>query len=506
MDLSKISVQVRPRNPYEAVDLGFVMARQWFIPLLLLWLVPAAPVMLISYLVFMDQPLWALLFVWWLKPLFESIQLRYISEKLFDDGIRWQHSLRQGHKIALHQWFTKLVTQRLAFSRSFNMPVGELEQLKGRRRGQRLETLHRGAGSSGLWLTAVGSSIESILVFGVFSLAWLFIPMEMDIDFDFDMFLSSPLLFPTITIAGFIAMTLVSPFYVCGGFMLYINRRTWLEAWDIELTFRQLSNDYQSRSKSLAAILVFSLLFTQVSFSPSAEASITREESQSTILQILEGDDFHEIKEEQRWRWIDTPEDKEDEEEESGFLRDLGKWLVNLFDGIGIFKGVSDWYSVIVTILEALLWGLVIAIFAYLIYRFRGIKAPDLSFGKEAKPPPPSHLFGLDLSQDNLPEDITGAAQQLWQQQQFRQALSLLYRAALTFLVHERHLPLNSSHTEQECLRLCLQHEPEQRGQFFQQLTRHWIALAYAHRPLSDEEFSALCSGWPSFDQQEPAK
>ncbi|MBA56110.1 MAG: hypothetical protein CMK89_16790 [Pseudomonadales bacterium] len=504
MDLSKISVQVRPRNPYEAIDLGFVMARQWFIPLQLLWLVPAVPVMLISYLVFMEQPLWALLFVWWIKPLFESIQLRYISEKLFDDGIRWQHSLRQAHKIALHQWFTKLVIQRLAFSRSFNMPVGELEQLKGRRRSQRLETLHRGAGSSGLWLTAVGSSIESILVFGVFSLAWLFIPIEMDIDFDFDMLLSSPLLFPTITIAGFIAMTLVSPFYVCGGFMLYINRRTWLEAWDIELTFRQLSSDYQGRGKSLAAIIAGALLFTQLSWSPPAEANLSREESQSIILEILEGDDFHEVKEEQRWRWID-PQEEQAPEDEPGFLHDLGKWLVDKLEGISLFEGISDWYGVIVSILEALLWGLVIAVFAYLIYRFRGIKAPDLSFGKEAKPPPPSHLFGLELNQENLPEDVIDAAQSLWQQQQFRQALSLLYRAALTFLIHERHLPLNSSHTEQECMRLCLQHEPQQRGQFFQQLTRHWIALAYAHQPLSDEEFTALCAAWSSFDQEELA-
>ena len=51
MNLSKISVQVRPRNPYEAIDLGFVMARRWFIPLVLLWLVPALPVMVVSYLI-----------------------------------------------------------------------------------------------------------------------------------------------------------------------------------------------------------------------------------------------------------------------------------------------------------------------------------------------------------------------------------------------------------------------------------------------------------------------
>ena len=503
MDLSKISVQVRPRNPYEAIDLGMVMARQWFLPLLWLGVIPAAPIMVLSYLIFLDQPLWALLIVWWIKPLFESIQLKYISEKLFDDHVDWKQTLRQAHKIAFHQWFSKLVTQRLAFSRSFNMPVGELEQLKGRRRGQRLETLHRGAGSSGLWLTAVGNSVEGILVFAVFSLAWLFVPMQMDIDFDFDMFFASPLLFPTITISGFIAMFVVSPFYVCGGFMLYINRRTWLEAWDIELTFRQLSNNHQNRSKTLAAVLTVFLLFHSFVLPEPAQAEITREESQTIIFEILEGEAFHEIMEEQRWRWKNPPA-VEEEEEEPGFFRSLGKWLVNSLETLSWFKGISDWYSIIVGVLEALLWGLVIAIFAYLIYRFRLLKMPEFALDKETREAPPSHLFGLELNQDNLPDDVISAAQALWQQQQFRQALSLLYRAALTFLVHERHLPLNSSHTEQECLRLCLQHESEQRGQFFQDLTRHWVALAYAHHPLSEGDFKALCNGWSSFDQQEP--
>lgn len=504
MNLSKISVQVRPRNPYEAIDLGFVMARRWFIPLVLLWLVPALPVMVVSYLIFMDQPLWALLLIWWLKPLFESIQLRYISEKLFDDHVHWRHTLRHGRSVALHQWFAKLITQRLAFSRSFNMPVGELEQLTGKRRQQRLDTLHRGAGSSGLWLTFAGHSIESILVFAVFSTAWMFIPMEMDIDFEFSMLLSSPLLFPTITLAGFVAMTLVAPFYVCGGFMLYINRRTWLEAWDIELTFRQLSSDYVKPGKSLAmAVLLLTALGSLTALPTPAQAELDRAQTQQKIIEILEGDAFHEIKEEQRWRWIDKPA-AEEPEEDGGWLARFGKWIVKQLEG---FNGVEDAGSLVTWIingLEIVLWGLVIAVLAYLVYRFRHIRAPDVAFDNRTQAPPPSHLFGLELSQDSLPDDIISAAQTLWQQQQFRAALSLLYRAALTYLVHERHLPLNSSHTEQECLRLCLQHEPQHRGEFFQSLTQHWVALAYAHQPLSEQDFNALCAAWPRFDQQEP--
>ena len=39
---------------------------------------------------------------------------------------------------------------------------------------------------------------------------------------------------------AWLAMTLISPFYSGAGFGLYLNRRTELEAWDIELTFRRL--------------------------------------------------------------------------------------------------------------------------------------------------------------------------------------------------------------------------------------------------------------------------
>lgn len=502
MDLSKISVQVRPRNPYEAIDLGFVMARQWYLPLILLWLLPALPVMAVSYVVFMQQPLWALLLVWWLKPLLEAIQLRFISEKLFDDSVHWRQTLRDARHIALHQWFAKLVTQRLAFARSFNMPVGELEQLTGKRRQQRLDTLHRGAGSSGLWLTFAGHSIETILVFAVFSTAWMFIPMEMDIDFELDMLFSSPLLFPTITIAGFIAMTLAAPFYVCAGFMLYINRRTWLEAWDIELTFRQLSNDYAKPIKTMGMLALLLSISGLLTLPQPAQAELSREESQQRIIEILEADAFHEIKEEERWRWIDKPEPEE--VEDGNWLTRFGEWIVDKLKGL---DGIGDAGSVvdpIISGLEILLWAVVIAIIAYLIYRFRGVRAPELKLGKGSRAPPPSHLFGLELNQDSLPEDIIAAAQSLWQQQQFRQALSLLYRAALTYLVHERHLPLNSSHTEQECLRLCLLHEPTQRGQVFQSLTQHWIKLAYAHQPLTDQEFLSLCESWHRFEQQEP--
>ncbi|MAR91254.1 MAG: DUF4129 domain-containing protein [Pseudomonadota bacterium] len=500
MDLDKISVEVRPRNPYEAMDLGFVMARRWLRPLLLLWLVPALPLMGLSYLVFHQQPLWALLFVWWLKPLLESIQLSYIAERLFDEQVDWRGHLRRAHRIALHQWFAKLVTQRLAFSRSFNMPVGELEGLAGTQRNQRLNTLHRGAGSPSLWLTLVGHSIEGLIVVAVFGGAWMLVPVEMDIDFSVETILNSPLLFPTITLAGFAAMTITAPFYVCAGFMLYINRRTWLEAWDIELTFRQLTRNHLARGQSLVMVLLLGALLAPLS--GPAEARTQPAESRQAIAEILEGDEFHQLQQESSWRWKQEPPDPTTEDEQT-LLQRLGEWLVDKLGDFGLGVDPGPVARILLAVLEVALWGLVVALVVYLVLRFRSVGLPRGSSPPADSPSPPSHLFGMALQQSSLPEDVVGEARALWQQQQYRAALSLLYRAALSFLVHERQLPLTSSHTEQECLQLCLQRESPQRGDYLRRLTRHWVILAYAHQPLTEAEFDALCADWCRFLQPE---
>ena len=95
MDLSKITARVRPRNPYEAADLGIVMARQWFRPLMLLWLIPSLPLMLVLFFLFRDQPIWAVLILWWLKPLWETLQLQFIAEALFNPDAQWRDVLKQ---------------------------------------------------------------------------------------------------------------------------------------------------------------------------------------------------------------------------------------------------------------------------------------------------------------------------------------------------------------------------------------------------------------------------
>ena len=47
---------------------------------------------------------------------------------------------------------------------------------------------------------------------------------------------------PFLLAVFYIVVTLIiEPFYIAANFALYINRRTQLEAWDIELSFRKMA-------------------------------------------------------------------------------------------------------------------------------------------------------------------------------------------------------------------------------------------------------------------------
>src|SRR3712207_8050664 len=72
---------------------------------------------------------------------------------------------------------------------------------------------------------------------------------------------------------------------------------------------------------------------------------------------------------------------------------------------------------------------------------------------REAYRPPPA-LFGMELDPEKLPPDVAEAAQTLAQAGKVREALSLLYRGALSELVHRRGVQLLASHTEGEAVRL----------------------------------------------------
>jgi len=510
MDLSQMTAQIRPRNNHEAIDLGFVMVRHWWRPLFSLWFIVTLPVILLLNLFLPDSPYLVIIIFWWLKPLWETTLLHYVAEQLFSNDTDIKPLLKKLPSLLWHQVFSKLLIRRLSLTRSFDMPVGELEKLTGVPRNKRLNILHRTTSSTAIGLTSIALSIENTLIFAFIGLVWLFIPPELTPSINPFEWLNSPSLNLALCWGWYFSMSLVAPFYVAAGFSLYINRRTVLEGWDIELAFKEMANRHEARktktikSKTgvsptqIAMALIAACL---MSFSapdmthasetdpdkPSVEliTDLTPHQSQQLIIEVMESDTFNDIQTGETWRlnvdWFDMDEEPEND------------------DYADFFKALEGFFTFLAQSIEVILWGIAISLVIFLLVRLGKIDLPAFLKPKPpSKPAPPNSLFGLDLNHDTVPNDPVTIARQQWLGGNKRQAYSLLYRSALYDLLHNERVPLDKSHTEGECVLLFQQQNKNTKSQFFSSLTTQWIQLAYGHDAPDEQLFETLCHDWPT--------
>lgn len=244
MKVENIAVVLKPRTPYEAIDLGFSMARQWFWPLVAIWAVLAVPVFLLAH-VLMPQANLTLagLIFWWLKPVYEKPMTYYLSRKLFHDAPPLKTMLKQTLSINKQNLLPTILWQRLTFSRSFNMPVSLLEGLSGAERSARIRTLEQNIRSASQWLTIVCLHLEAFLYLALFILI-IFLTPENLVDEDIKYLIFEQPMWVIYLLEGcfLLAAGIIAPFYVAAGFALYLSRRSELEGWDIELEFKKLAD------------------------------------------------------------------------------------------------------------------------------------------------------------------------------------------------------------------------------------------------------------------------
>lgn len=254
MNIEKLSVNLRPRNRWEAVDLGFAMARQCFWQLWTLWVLVALPValllMAVAVYVLEWSAGWGLLLVWWFKPLYEQPLLFCLSRVLFGERLSVRQVFGQYRQAVSPQLLHMLTYRRFSFSRSFDNPVAMLERLRGKERSRRLTLLHRRQGSVAMWLTVLYVHVEIILQMSVMALLALLLPPEQELLSWQDLLFSDAGWMEWLNLLTYLlAASVVAPFYVAAGFVMYISRRAELEAWDIELQFRRLRQRVQQRDR-----------------------------------------------------------------------------------------------------------------------------------------------------------------------------------------------------------------------------------------------------------------
>ncbi len=239
MQLDKIEAVVRPRNPWESIDLGFSMVQRWWKPLYKVWFAIVLPLFLSLHLFFyfFYESLWmASLMIWWLKPFLDRILLHFFSQALFGE----QPSIWQTLKASLFKTRLLLALSlgRFDFARSFNLPVLQLEGGKGAT-AARINLLQKNnTRKHAVWLTIVCLHFEGIIFLSLFGFVYFMMPLSYSADFFALEGLGVEILS---MISHFLVLSIVEPLYVAGGFALYLNRRTHLEAWDIYLAFRRIA-------------------------------------------------------------------------------------------------------------------------------------------------------------------------------------------------------------------------------------------------------------------------
>jgi hypothetical protein len=150
---------------------------------------------------------------------------------------------------------------------------------------------------------------------------------------------------------------------------------------------------------------------------------------------------------------------------------------------------------------SALLWvagAFCAAIAAIWIIRTLRTRLPA---GKETAAPIVSSVRGMDIRPDSLPEDIGAIALALLEAGRTRDALSLLYRGALSRAVHRFGVAIGESYTEGEALRAVRAKLDAPKAAYFSDLIGIWLRAVYAGETVTQEPIAYLCRSFlPTLD------
>lgn len=516
MRLTDASVAIRPRSPWEALDLGVLLARRHAGLLMASWALVSLPLFALLCLLLWDYPGWAIFAFWWLKPAYERLPLHILARALFGDTPSLRQALKALPGLLRPQLLASLTWRRLSPTRSFDLPVLQLEGLSGQARSQRLVVLGQRDAGAASWLTVVGMHLEMALWLGLVSLFYLLLPAQIELDWSWQSLINAAagewLWLEHLSNLLYVLVLIVwEPVYVACGFTLYLNRRTALEGWDIELAFRQLRQRLtgvayalllgcglmllQAPTPVMAAESGSSPLPLEDPMGPEAarllKQPLSSQASRHGIEQLLEQPPFEHRETVTRWRFGEQEQADEPSAEQLSGLLELLEKFVKLTEFWSRIDAVALFF-------EALLWAALLGLAALLVWRYRqwlGAFAGRLGLAQRTATPPSRQLFGLEVAPESLPTDVAGTVERLWAEQP-RAALGLLYRALLSRLLDDYRLPLNSAHTEREVLRLVEELDHSELSSFSQALTLHWQNLAYGHRLPPDELRQTLCQDW----------
>lgn len=481
MKLEDISAEIRPRYQWEAVDLGWALARKHYGTILRAWILTIWPLWAVILFLGREHLFWAMVVIWWLKPLYDRVPLFVLSRALFGPVPKMREVLFATPGLGFGSLIHMLILGRLSTHRSLVQPILQLEGLRWGKYYERAKVISQRAASNAASMQFASLGILHATWIGLAILIYIMVPNPEGIS-TWQMvtrIFGEEYLYPY-TLYGWIALyllalTLTEPFYVGAGFAMYLNTRTQIEGWDVELSFRRMAARLQSLSAT-AAVVVGAVFLLGLSPSASAQdGAVGEPDPGTTIQEVMEHPDF-EI-------FTETIRISKNERRDS----DRRPQFSGFNEGAAFFQAI---FWIIVVVAAAFLLLMIIR-FLLTLRGGGGARGP-------AVPAPKARtVMGMNVEKESLPADVVAAARKLWADGRHQDAIGLLYRGAISWLIETARLPIEESDTEEECVSRARQLPQQNLVSYFVRLTRVWIATAYGDQPPNEDEASALFEQWP---------
>lgn len=505
MNLENVTVEMRPRSEWEAADFGVRMIRRDAAAIYRTWFAITLPLLSLAMLavIYTPYPLLATIAYWWLEPVADGPILRIISRRLFGENADVRAALRDTFRIAWRNRIFLLPPYRFHFARSIAMPVTQLEGLTGAKRRARAKVLNLKIMNHGTGVTVAYQHLVLALYFGVVLVGFALVPTAYQDSLGLkwmNLFTEESSRYASILslLIAYLAQSALQPWFVGAGFGLYINCRTQLEAWDIEVAFRRM---IQRRAAGLttaillATFLVPALLITDsvdaqesapeeysepVSGDPGFSGFWTEEEIAPALGAVLGNDALETSRTVEEWQSIEPADPAPDA---GGSSRAFFRFL----EAFGRFMSF---------VVEFGLWILV-ALLLVLIYTTRSQWMPFLGLSTPARRASTRVMLASgELSAETLPDDIPGEVMRLWRTGSKRMALSLLYRGSVFAAVTQHGVRIPPSATEGVCVDAIGSQTGEQQADYFRRVVATWIRCAYGYQDPADDVIQPLCKEW----------
>ena len=464
MRLDTVTAEIRPRSDWEAVDLGFAMVRRSFWRCITVWWLALGIPTAVAVVLLWEHPFLLLALFWWWKPAGSRLVLFELSRRLFGEDPPWRAVWREIPRAWTRRFFYRFLWARFSPWLPVTLAVEDLEGLRGKPYKQRCgQVVRRGEGVV-MWLYFLSEVVSTWLGLGIFALLMMFLPEGQDApwqmaieSYDPNFPFEIPLLISrTVVFCVMAGMSLTDVFVIGAGFGVYINNRTWIEGWDVELAFKRLAQ----RLGKVAVVLILTI----GSFATGAE----------TAAEAIKAVKAHEA------FTVHTVTDKIPKTRPPKSTISF-EWLEMLMQVFAVCAAV-----LLVGFLGWIIWK------CRHVFLLRGRGA-----GEDRIAPSARVVLGMEVSPDTLPADVPGTAWALWQQGRHQEALGLLYRGSISRVMELGRVEIHESDTEGDCLRRVEQAGAAVHPDYFKGITRVWTRLAYAGLRPADLEVQVICQQWP---------